>query len=229
MFAEAVRDRLIPSSPFADVRPGRDVNWSRDHDVDRATALAILESCCDCDWRLIFVLARFGGLRRCEILTLTWADILWDSGKLKINSPKTGLRHCPIFAEFKPILEAAFDAAPEGSVRCLSRYRVRANLGPQLNRIIEAAGVKPWDKPLQNLRSSRRTELQERFPGHVINQWLDHSNAVAAKHYLQVTQEQWEKGASELTGTAVFWAVSSVQISTNQEPSMTRKNPQKTP
>lgn len=223
MFAEADRDRLLPASPFADLRPGSDVNRSRDHFVDRATSLAILESCTDFDWRLIFALARFAGLRRCEILTLTWADIHWDSGKLKINSPKTGLRHCPIFPELKPILEAAFDAAPEGSVRCLGRYRVGANLGPQLNRIIESAGVKPWNKPLQNLRSSRRTELQERFPDHVINQWLSHSSAVAAKHYLQVTPEQWEKGTSELTGRAVSLAVSSVLIRSNQTASMALK------
>jgi len=74
----------------------------------------------------------------------------------------------------------------------LGRYQQGANLGPQLNRIIESAGIQPWEKPLQNLRSSRRTELQERFPDHVIKHWLRHSSAVAAKHYLQVTPEHWE-------------------------------------
>ena len=44
-----------------------------------------------------------------------------------------------------------------------------------------------------NLRSTRRTELEERFANHVVNAWLGHSGAVAAKHYLQVTDEHWER------------------------------------
>ena len=46
-----------------------------------------------------------------------------------------------------------------------------------------------------NLRSTRRTELQESFPDHVVNKWLGHSGKVAEKHYLQVTEEHWRKAS----------------------------------
>jgi len=58
---------------------------------------------------------------------------------------------------------------------------------------VERAGVKAWPKMFVNLRSSRRTELQEQYPDHVINAWLGHSGAVAAKHYLQTTDEHWAR------------------------------------
>jgi hypothetical protein len=48
-------------------------------------------------------------------------------------------------------------------------YRGNANLGTQLHRIIERAGCEPWPKMFINLRSTRRTELQETFPSHVVD------------------------------------------------------------
>ena len=51
------------------------------------------------------------------------------------------------------------------------------------------------------LRSTRRTELQEIFQDHVINPWLGHFGAMAAKHYLQVTDEHWQQAANSRTPT----------------------------
>ncbi|MFG0261959.1 MAG: hypothetical protein ACF788_06185 [Novipirellula sp. JB048] len=101
--------------------------------------------------------------------------------RLRIVSPKTGLRFCPIFPELMPFLLASAESAPEGAVRYLHRYHRLANLGTQLNRVIESAGIVPWPKTFQNLRATRRTELQPP-KDHVINSWLGHSSAVAAKH-----------------------------------------------
>ena len=70
------------------------------------------------------------------------------------------------------------------------------NLRTQFNRIIEQAGVVPWAKPFENLRSTRRTELERQFPSHVVNAWLGHSAKVAERHYLQVTEDDWAKAAS---------------------------------
>ena len=77
-----------------------------------------------------------------------------------------------------------------------TRYRSsNANLRTQLTRIINRAGLKPRPKPFQNCRSTRQTELSERFPGHVVCQWRGNSQAVAAKHYLQVRDEDFERAA----------------------------------
>ena len=50
-----------------------------------------------------------------------------------------------------------------------------------------------------NCRSTRRTELQRQYPNHVINKWLGHSSAVAERHYLQVTKDDWADGATRET------------------------------
>jgi len=201
MFREAVRDRLLRSSPFSDQKGGSESNRDRQHFIDRATAASVLAACPDDDWRLIFALARFGGMRcPSEVTGLRWTDVLWDQDRLRIDSPKAGLRFCPIFPEIRPLLEQAFDDAPDGAVHCVQRYRANANLGTQMKRIIEQAGCKAWPKLFVNLRASRRTELQQRFPSHVVDEWLGHSTAVAEKHYLMVTSDQWAAGATQATG-----------------------------
>ena len=72
----------------------------------------------------------------------------------------------PLFPELRPILEEAFDLAPEGAVYVVERYR-EASMGPkgwrncnlrtQFERIINRAGVEPWPRLFHNLRASRET------------------------------------------------------------------------
>ncbi len=70
----------------------------------------------------------------------------------------------------------------------------------QLNRIIKAAGLKPWPKLWHNLRGTRQTELSEHYPAHVVCEWIGNSQAVAQEHYLQTTDEHFAKAAIEPTG-----------------------------
>lgn len=193
MMNEAVRDRLLAVSPFAGLKGGSEVNPDRQRFIDRAAADRMLEACPDSDWRCIFALARFGGLRcPSEVLGLRWTDIDWDAGRMRIDSPKTGLRFCPLFPELRAVLSEAFGVAPDGAVYVVSRYRQEQNIRTQFGRIIERAGLVPWPKPFVNLRASRRTELQEQFPSHVINTWLGQSTVIAERHYLQVTDAHWQ-------------------------------------
>ena len=194
MMAEAVRDRLLAESPFAGLKGGDESNPDRHRFIGPDVSARVMAACPDADWRVIFALARWGGLRcPSEVSALRWADVDWEAGRLRIESPKTGLRFCPMFPEIRAALAEAFEAAPDGAVYCVGRYRGSENLRTQFARILERAGVIPWPKPFINLRSTRRTELQERFPDHVVNGWLGHSGAVAAKHYLQTTDEHWER------------------------------------
>jgi len=99
-----------------------------------------------------------------------------------------------MFPEIRETLKDAFD--PQ-AVYCVNRYRSgEQNLRTQFGRILKVAGVEPWPKLFVNLRSTRRTELQERFPDHVVNRWMGHSGKVAEKHYLQVTDEHWSTAAN---------------------------------
>ena len=63
-FRAAVRKRLIEQNPFGDMRDTAvQANRSREYFLSRGDADKVLEACPDADWRLIFVLSRYGGLR----------------------------------------------------------------------------------------------------------------------------------------------------------------------
>ena len=67
-------------------------------------------------------------------------------------------------------------------------------------RIIRRAGASAWPKLFQNLRASRETELAADYPPHVVCAWIGNSALIAQKHYLQVTESDFERatcGGSE--------------------------------
>jgi hypothetical protein len=71
-------------------------------------------------------------------------------------------------------------------------------------KIIARAGLEPWEKLFQNLRATRETELAEIYPMHVVCAWIGNSPAVAAKHYLQVTDAHFAEAAQNPTPTPIF-------------------------
>jgi hypothetical protein len=62
-----------------------------------------------------------------------------------------------------------------------------------LERIIRKAGLKPWPKLFQNLRSTRETESAETYPIQAVCEWIGNTVAVVAKHYLQTTDEHYRQ------------------------------------
>lgn len=89
-----------------------------------------------------------------------------------------------------------FELAEPGTEYVITRYRASTqNLGTQLTRITKRAGLAPWPKRWHNLQSTRQTELEERFPSHVVCAWLGNSRQVAAAHYLRVIDEHFERAA----------------------------------
>jgi integrase len=200
----AVRQKLIEENPFADLKSLVVGNPERFYFITPTEAEQVIEACPDAEWRLIFALSRYGGLRcPSEHLSLKWSDVNWEHGRILVNSPKTEhlaggeSRLVPMFPELRPYPEKAFEQATPGSEFVITRYRdADKNLRTQLHRIIYRAGLKPWPKVFQNLRSTRETELAEQFPLHVVCKWIGNSQPVAAKHYLQVTSEHFERAAS---------------------------------
>jgi len=202
-FRAALRKRLIPENPFADLPAPEQVNNTREFFVDRQTAEAVLRACPDAEWRLIFALCRYGGLRcPSEVLRLTWADVDWDAKRITVHASKTehhrdgGIRQIPIFPELRPYLEEAREKSPADATHVIRRYRqANANLRTQLCRILRRAGLQPWPKLFQNLRASRETELTEQFPIHVVCAWIGNTTHIASKHYLQVTDAHFAAAA----------------------------------
>lgn len=211
-FRAAYRQRLITENPFGEMKklavgpsPEERIEF-----IDRTIAKRVLEACPDDEWRAIFGLLRFGGLRcPSEITPLRWSDIDWLKGEIMLNCIKTKhhdgreFRVIPLFPELRVLLETWRATAPVESEWVIDRVRSRkTNLRTQLTRIIKAAGLTPWPKLIQNLRTSRETELSEEFPIHVVCAWMGNTPKVAAKHYLQVTREHFDKARAPVNGAA---------------------------
>lgn len=200
----AVRKGMIRENPFADLGGMVRGNKARSYFVTIDETSKVIEACPDAEWRLIVALSRFGGLRTpSEHNRLRWSDVDWARGKFLVHSPKTEhhaggeSRWVPIFPELRPYLEAAFEAAEPGAEYVIVRNRNRANLRTRFEKIIKRAGLKPWPKLFQNLRSTRQTELAAQYPLHVVCAWIGNKEAVAAEHYLQVTDADFERASAE--------------------------------
>ena len=202
-FRKAYRSKLITENPFDDIKCASFTDPTRRYFISPTESQSILNECPDREWRLIFALCRYGALRcPSEVLRLTWADIDWAKDRFTVHADKTahhesgGVRIVPIFPELLPYLQDCFDHAEPGSEFVITRYRdPKQNLRTQFQRIIIKAGLKPWPKLFVNLRSTRVTELNEIFPSHVVAAWAGHSEAIERKHYLQVTENHFQKAA----------------------------------
>lgn len=225
MMRAAIHDRLIDDNAFDGIKIDLRSDKSKNFFVDSAAAAAILEACPDQEWRVLFALARFGGLRcPSEVLGLRWSDIQWDRGRFKVRSPKTekagkAERIVPLFPEVLDELNSLFGLVAPG-VRSpadgfvIARYRdIEANLRTQMGRIIDRAGLTRWPKPFMALRSSRRTELERsgRFANHVLNDWFGHTGAIAETHYLQVTEDDFSVAVVPSVDTSVVTSLGQPQ------------------
>ncbi len=118
-----------------------------------------------------------------------------------------------MYPELRQILQEGFEhavaaadaAAGAGKPQPVSgpvvtRYRDSTqNLRTTFRKIVIRAGLKPWPKLLQNLRSTRETELvAEGIPEHLVCTYQGHSQLVAARHYLQVRDEDYARAAGAL-------------------------------
>lgn len=230
IFRDAVRRRLITENPFIDMKTGVRSNPERHFFVPMESMQKILDACPNDEWRLLVALSRFGGLRiPSEAFLLRWQDVLWSENRFVVHSPKTehhagkATRMVPIFAELKSHLERAFDAAPEGAAFVLptisrdvskSQETWRGiNLRTQFERIIKRAGLGSWPRLWHAMRSSRQTELAQRFPEFTVCRWLGNSRRVADEHYLMVRDEDFTRAAemAETTATGLDRAANALQ------------------
>jgi integrase len=210
-FRPAVKRRLISENPFAELSAQVGGNKERLFFVKRETAKKVLDCCHNLEFRDMFALGRFGGVRvPSESNGLRWGDVDWERNRVTIHSPKTehhagkDEREIPLFPELRPHLEALYDSlivkngkAPEPDEWVIRKHRHDAPR-THMRRIIEKAGVTIWPKLFQNLRSTRETELAREFPLHVVCAWLGNTQLIAAKHYLQVTDADFDHA----TGTS---------------------------
>jgi len=241
-FTAAIEHGLLTGkNPFTGIRCTDYADAGRFHFVTREEAKAVLDGCPSVAWRTIFALVRFGALRcPSEVMRLTVDDVDWERERFTVHASKTedtaadgGTRDVPIFPELMPYLRAAFEAAEPGQTRLVA-LPPRENLRTTLTRIIKRAGVTPWPKVFVNCRATREIELAEKFPQHVVVKWLGHSESVARKHYLAVTENHFRRAADEPTVTPqrsakVLRQVQESARSDSQEPETSEPTAERNP
>ena len=202
-WAWAKRRRMVDDNPFAELRAGAQTNPDRVAFVDRPTLARVLDAAPDHHWRLLVLLSRIGALRvPSEAMRLRWDDVDWAGGSLRVRSPKTehhegkGERRVPLFPELREALMVAFERAPAGAERVLP-WPAGYNPHTQFLRIIARAGVKAWPRLWHSMRASRQTELAATFPLATACAWTGNTKAIAAGHYLQQTDADWQRALAE--------------------------------
>ncbi len=212
-FTHAKRQGLVDANPFEFVRhrPG-DASERRAY-VPVADVQRVIEYAPNGTWKLLIALSRYAGLRvPSEALSLRWQDVDWERGRLTVPSPKTqhlagrGYRVIPLFPTVRPFLEAAWDEAPEGAEYVMpEEYRRRAqgpggwanaNLRTTLAKVVRRAGLEPWTRLWHSMRASCETDLARQFPLAVVAKWLGNTQAVAMRHYVDVTDADFERAVS---------------------------------
>jgi len=240
-FAHAVRFDWIEKNPFEGVsHKGGDPAKRQRYITEDETKL-LIDAAPDCTWKTIIALARFGGLRcPSEVLSLRLADLDWERGAMTVTSPKgeghgKGRRAVPMFARLRPYLETAWDMAAEGQANVIPENLylpaangpsgwVNMNLRTEFGRIVDRAGLDRWPRLFHALRASCESDLAREYPITTVCKWIGNTVAIAARHYVQVTDADFQKAASG----AVRNPVQSMRETPGKPLKRDKKNPENT-
>ena len=146
-----------------------------------------------------------------EVLSLPLNNLNWERGAVKIVSPKTeghgqGTRTIPMFEKLRPYLLEAAEMANAGQTHVIPenlylpaaqgpRGWVNSNLRTTFKKIVLRAGLDPWPRLFHNLRASCESDLAREYPITTVCKWIGNTVSIAAKHYVQVTDEDFNRAA----------------------------------
>lgn len=204
IFNWAHRFGSVWANPFADF-DGKTLPSEPNAYVQLDVLEKVLKAAPSKGWKALFALCRLAGLRRGEALALPlsehagdgegvkrWVGIDWDKLRIHLVAEKTD-RHrvVPIAPRLHELLAEAFNDLPDGATRIVAI--APNNLTREGKAIVKAAGVKPWPKLFQALRSSCENDWKQ---GGVAEAtycaWAGHSTAVSRGHYVSPTDAEFE-------------------------------------
>ncbi|MBK7406136.1 MAG: tyrosine-type recombinase/integrase [Phycisphaerales bacterium] len=189
MFRELVHREVLPRSPFAHLKGGVTATRNSRYVTPEETE-ALLAAAPTAEWALLIGLARLAGLRTpSETGLLTFSDIDWEGGLMRVRSPKTE-RHAgheqrvvPVVPRLMEILEARYSECGEEDDAHLVTIRSAGGRRRKIVKIIEDAGVEPWDDTWQTLRRSCEVQwMNEGYAAYLVCRWLGHTITVSQRH-----------------------------------------------
>lgn len=196
IFTYAVEHGWITKNPFSGMRGWTESNRERDHYVSRATVEKLIEHA-DPQMRLLLAITRYAGVRcPSEAVPFEWDWIRWEESTLRVKSPKTArypdgaFRSVPIFPELQQHLQDAWDNPQCNRQLFPSLQMSNFALTKRLKAVCIKAGVKPWQKPWNNIRASCETDwIAEHKDIFRVAAWMGHSPQVALEHYSRIAKE----------------------------------------
>lgn len=143
-FAAEIRHKISPTTGGGDK--------SREFFISRELADQVIKVLPSNQWKLLFALARVGGLWcPSEVLSLKWKNIDFGAGRNLVTSPKTEhheggqSRLIPLFPELRTYLEACRHHKPRPNDWVITEYRkMDSSYGTLLRKRLRAAGIEPW-------------------------------------------------------------------------------------
>lgn len=163
----------------------------------------------DDELRLALLLARWGGMRRAEILRLRVSSIDFDKSLIQVSDTKRakttgGVRPVPLFAELREPLLEAIELLPPAADTPEPDYLLPGltAVGPEamdqrLRRLARLHAVRLWVRPWQNLRATRESELIRLYGVQTASQWIGNSPRVALEHYAMASAGDWDKAVGK--------------------------------
>ncbi len=206
MLGEAKRRKTIDANPFDTLKsgptPSKYTRYITPDEIQR-----VIDACPDAEWRLLFGLARYAGLRiSSESHRLTWADVDFERARLTVHSPKTerweghDQRVVPITPKLMALLRDRFETMPEGETPLVTIGGKGAVIR-RVRRIWAKASVEPWARLWQTLRSSCEKEWAMTFPQFAVSRWIGHSITISGKHYANAVPDELFERAAKATAT----------------------------
>ena len=190
--------------PFAGLASGVTAR-ANDRYVTPDDALKVTAELPDAEWRVLFGLAYWAGLRTpSETHGLTWRDVDWEKGRLDVASPKTERyagherRLVPVAPELMGLLRDAYDAAEEGATRIITlSHHDKRKVYETIGAAVRRANVEPWPALWQTLRDSCERRWAMVHPQVAVSRWIGHSIAVSGRHYAnRVPDELFARAAA---------------------------------
>jgi hypothetical protein len=83
---------------------------------------------------------------------------------------------------------------PHGWVNC--------NLRTTFQKIVRRAGLQPWSRLSHNLRASCETDLARKYPIATVWKWISNTVAIAARHYIQVVDSDFDRACCRASKAA---------------------------
>jgi integrase len=196
IFGEAVRRKIIPENPFRHLESGPTASANARY-VTPAEAETFIAALPDAQSKLMFGLARYGGLRvpsESHILTLAHVD--YERCRMRVRSPKTERheghkeRTVPIRPELMKLLLARQEELKEGESLFITQ-KGQASRWRLARRAWKRSGVERWDDLFQTLRSSAEKHwANDGVPQYAASAFVGHSLEISGRHYVNAVPDE---------------------------------------